>query len=92
MIIMTYFDLELKMTVLYAFLGIVIGYASFMIVNPSSALGVALGVLLATYYVINKKINKDAKWWMGNGAVVYLFLWLLSWSIFNTMNFYSTLA
>jgi len=28
------------------------------------------------------KIKEGAKWWLGNGVIVYIFLWLIVWTIF----------
>ena len=87
-----YFDPELKATIAFSIIGIIVGYASFLIRNSLMALVVAIIVMGGTYFVLNSKMKKDTKWWIGNGVVVYIFLWILVWSIFYTMNFYSTLA
>ena len=87
-----YFDPELKATIAFSVIGIIVGYASYLIRNSLMALVLAIVVMIGSYFVLNTKIKKDTKWWLGNGAVVYIFLWILVWSIFYTMNFYSTLA
>ena len=87
-----YFDPELKATIAFSLIGIIVGYASFLLRNSLMSLGLAIGVMVAAYFVLNSKLRKDTKWWLSNGAVVYIFLWILVWSIFYTMNFYSTLA
>ena len=87
-----YFDPELKATIAFSIIGIIVGYASFLIRNSLMALSVAIAVMVVSYFALNSKMKKDTKWWLGNGVVVYIFLWILVWSIFYTMNFYSTLA
>ena len=87
-----YFDPELKATIAFSIIGIIVGYVSFIIRNSMISLAVAIAVMAASYFVLNSKIKKDTKWWLSNGVVVYVFLWILVWSIFYTMNFYSTLA
>jgi len=87
-----YFDPELKATIAFSLIGIIVGYASFLLRNSLMSLGLAIGVMVAAYFVLNSKLRKDTKWWLSNGAVAYIFLWILVWSIFYTMNFYSTLA
>ena len=87
-----YFDPELKATIAFSIVGIIVGYASFLIRNSLMALVVAIAVMVVSYFVLNSKLKKDTKWWLSNGAVVYIFLWILVWSIFYTMNFYSTLV
>ena len=87
-----YFDPELKATIAFSIIGIIVGYTSFLIRNSLMSLALAIIIMLGTYFVLNSKMKKDTKWWIGNGVVVYIFLWILVWSVFYTMNFYSTLA
>jgi len=28
------------------------------------------------------KEKKDSKWWLGNGMIVYILLWFVSWTVF----------
>ena len=87
-----YFDIEMKSTVIYAVIGIIVGYISFIVGNSLMALALSMIVLILTYVVLNRKVKKGVKWWIGNGIIVYIFIWILVWSIFYTMNFYSTLG
>ena len=87
-----YVDPELKAKIAFSVIGIIVGYASFLIRNSLISLVLAIVVMIGSYFVLNSKMKKDPKWWLGNGFVVYIFLWILVWSIFYTMNFYSTLA
>jgi hypothetical protein len=67
-------------------LGIVIGYASFYLAAVlGNWLTVLTGivVLILFGYVLERFLgNRGIKWWFGNGVVVYLFIWLVSWTFF----------
>ena len=82
--IKTYFDMELRTTVVYAIAAIVMGYVSFSINHTAYATlaaVVVLGLLTLALRAVFK-IKEGAKWWLGNGVIVYLFLWLIIWTIF----------
>jgi hypothetical protein len=80
----TYFDRELRSSIIFAIIGIVIGYASFMINNSAIAFVLMVVVAVVAKSVLQgiMKIKEDFKWWFGNGMVVYIILWLVSWTIF----------
>ena len=63
-----------------------VGYASFGLASASRSLyAIALGlvVLYITGFAVQKVIGKKGiKWWVSNGLVVYLFFWLISWTVF----------
>lgn len=88
-----YFDLELISTILHAIAGCLVGYASFLINQPKIGFLLAIAVLAVVWFSIKKiwNIKKNFKWWLGNGIVVYLFLWLIVWTIFYTIQLRSTL-
>lgn len=78
-----YFDIDLRMTILYSIVGAIAGYISFQINNAGYAV-LAMLIILAVMYVITKKlfkIKEDKKWWLSNGIIVYLLLWFVVWTI-----------
>jgi uncharacterized membrane protein YcaP (DUF421 family) len=79
-----YFDLELRSTIINAVIGGVIGYASFLINQPIVNLVLAIVVLAVTCLILKSvwKIKKDRKWWISNAAIIFLFVWLIVWTIF----------
>ena len=80
----TYFDMDLRTTVTYTVAAIIMGYVSFTINNTAYATLAALVALAAITLALRVlwKIKEGAKWWLGNGVIVYLFLWLIVWTIF----------
>lgn len=60
--------------------GIAAGYVSYMLANNLYAVGAMLVILFivgyATEFVLKKK---GIKWWVTNGAVLYILVWLVSW-------------
>ncbi|HIG97269.1 MAG TPA: hypothetical protein HA230_02900 [Candidatus Aenigmarchaeota archaeon] len=80
----SYFDVELRTTVVYAVIAVIMGYVSMTINNTAMAALVAIIVLVILTFVLRAvfKIKEGAKWWMGNGVIVYLFLWVIVWTIF----------
>ena len=60
--------------------GIVAGYVSYVLANNLYALGAAIVILLVTGYATEFALKKKGmKWWMSNGAVLYILVWLVSW-------------
>jgi hypothetical protein len=44
------------------------------------------GLLILMGFALQKGLgNKGIKWWIGNGAFIYLFIWLISWTFFFNM-------
>jgi uncharacterized membrane protein YcaP (DUF421 family) len=82
--IKNYFDLELRSTIINAVIGGVIGYASFLINQPILNLVLAIVVLAITSLILKKiwKISKEGKWWISNAVIIFLFVWLIVWTIF----------
>lgn len=79
-----YFDVDLKTTLEFAAIGIVVGYVSFLLKNNMASLAVMLAIMGAGWLLMRKMVKekKDAKWWLGNGLVIYAFSWFVSWTIF----------
>ena len=80
----SYFDIELRTTIVYAFVAVIMGYASMTVNNTAMAALMAIIILVVLTFVLRAafKIKQDAKWWLGNGVIVYLFLWIIVWTIF----------
>ena len=70
--------------IVHTVLGIVIGYLSIFLPGIWTALALAIVVLAALIFSLQKflKIQKNKKWWAGNGIVIYIFIWLVSWIVF----------
>jgi hypothetical protein len=79
-----YFDADLKTTLLFSVLGVIIGYVSFLARNNAASFVMMIIVAVVARFVIQKrsKEKKDAKWWLGNGIIIYIFIWFVSWTIF----------
>lgn len=82
--IKSYFEKDVVTTLLFAALGVVVGYASFLISTNAGALVLMLLVAVMTVVVLKKaaKMSEDFRWWLGNGLAVYVLLWLITWAIF----------
>ncbi len=84
---MAYFDKELKSTLIFAILGIIVGYISFLMNNNLYAF-VSMIILAVVGVLVMKKalnVTEGRKWWIGNGLVVYVFLWLITWIVFYNL-------
>ncbi|MFA4819464.1 MAG: hypothetical protein WC613_00730 [Candidatus Aenigmatarchaeota archaeon] len=80
----SYFDVELRTTVIYVIVAVVMGYVSIIINHTAFAALASIIVMVLLTFVLRAvfKIKQDAKWWLGNGVIVYLFLWIIVWTIF----------
>ena len=81
---MKYFDSELRTTSIYTVVAILMGYISFTMNQTAYATLAALVVLVAVTFAMKFlwKIKEGARWWLANGAIVYLFVWLIVWTVF----------
>lgn len=79
---MGYFDTELRTTVIYAVLAIVIGSVSFLLNSTALSVVLAVVVFLASWAGLKRvlKINEDKRFWF-TMAVLYFFLWLVVWTL-----------
>ena len=79
-----YFDMELRTTSVYAAAAVIMGYLSLLISHTAYATLAGLIVLAALTFAMRAafKIKEGAKWWLGNGVIVYVFLWMIVWTIF----------
>lgn len=78
---------ENKVTLAFAVLGIVIGYASNLLANNYLALTLAIVFLWVGAQAFNKifKVNQKFNWFMSNGGWVYVFVWFVVWIIFYNL-------
>lgn len=82
--IKSYFDIELRTTAVHTVIAIIMGYVSLAINNTAYATVASIIVLVIATFAMRTafKIKEGAKWWLGNGVIVYLFVWLIVWTIF----------
>jgi F0F1-type ATP synthase assembly protein I len=64
--------------------GIIAGYVSYLLNNMFNnklyVFGVMILILLITGYLTEFALKKKGiKWWLSNGAILYIFVWLISW-------------
>lgn len=80
----SYFTGEIRLTLLFAALGVVVGYISFLMNNSLLSLLLMLIAAFGAKETIKRKrgIKESFKWWLGNGLIVYIFLWFITWVIF----------
>jgi hypothetical protein len=68
---------------IHAVVGIAVGYASLFLSSGWFALGLAIVVLIALGWGIEKIVGaRGRKWWVGNGAFIYFLIWIVSWVFF----------
>lgn len=80
----SYFDAELRTTLIHTAVAAVMGYVSLLINHTAFATLAAVAVLAVLTLALRAawKIKEDKKWWLGNGVIVYIFVWLVVWTIF----------
>lgn len=79
---------DMKSLLLSSAVGMVAGYASFLLASPLLALVLAVAVAAVLNFVMGK-LAKDvapekrgAKWWLVNGGLSYFLLWFVFWVLF----------
>ena len=76
---------EAKLTLIHALVGLLVGYISPTIKTKTMILfGVVIVIMLGE---VTQRIFKRAKfiWWFSNGAMPYLTIWFLVWTLMNNM-------
>ncbi|MCD6476801.1 MAG: hypothetical protein J7K26_01380 [Candidatus Aenigmarchaeota archaeon] len=75
--------LELITMFIYLIASIIIGYLSFWLKNPMLSFVIAIFVLVIIAKLLKKiyKINEKFSWFMSNGGIIYIFLWIIVWTI-----------
>ena len=88
-----YFDLELRSSLICAFVGAITGYLSFTVNQVGLNLIMMVVILGITAFVIKNiwKIEKERKWWISNGIIIFIFTWFVVWTLFYNLQMYSTL-
>ncbi|MEM7819747.1 MAG: hypothetical protein QXD48_02880 [Candidatus Aenigmatarchaeota archaeon] len=78
-----YFDLEIISSIIHVIAGIISGYISFLINNSIISFFTMIIILIITIFFVKIafKVQKDKKWWLGNGIILYLFIWFITWTI-----------
>jgi len=60
--------------------GIAAGYVSYALANSVYAIGAAILILMVVGYSTEFALKKKGvKWWLSNGMVMYILVWLVSW-------------
>ena len=78
---------KIRISVLsHVILAILAGWVSLQVQATTRALfgiGIGLVILIIFGYFMERVVGKQGiKWWLGNGAIIYLFIWLISWTFF----------
>jgi len=61
--------------------GIIVGGISkFFSAGISFLISVIVMIIIGK--VLAKKFGKDTKWWVTNGGLIYLFIWIIAWVLF----------
>ncbi|MEE9323564.1 MAG: hypothetical protein V3U72_03385 [Candidatus Aenigmarchaeota archaeon] len=67
-------------------MGIVAGQLSMFLGRALYSLGLAILILIITGYATQFILKKKGiKWWLANGGVLYILVWLVSWTFFFNM-------
>lgn len=74
---------------IYVVAGVVVGYISILLAPVAGNMLTILGGLVLAW-VTGKVVQaalgkKEIKWLLGNGLVIYLFVWLISWIFFYNL-------
>ncbi len=71
---------ESKSVLVFFLFSVVAGIISSLF---SNTIGVVLGatILVLLSHVMSKIMKKDLKWFLGNGIIIYIFFWIMAWTI-----------
>lgn len=83
----SYFDQELTTAIVFAVIGIITGYASFLLNNSGLSFLLMIVAAAVFYFLLSKlaKIKQDKRWWIGNAFIVYILMWLISWTVYYNL-------
>jgi hypothetical protein len=71
---------------IHTIMGIVAGYLSIFTGRALYSLGLAILILIVTGYVTEFILKKKGiKWWMSNGVIMFLLVWIVAWVFFFNM-------
>ena len=72
--------------IVHTVIGIIAGYFSYILGEALYGIGIMIVFLLASGYLSEKLVRKKGiKWWLGNGGIILIFIWLVSWIYFLNM-------
>ena len=88
-----YFDVEMRTAVINVVAGAIVGYMSFVINQPLTALFIAVIAVVLLSLILGKAfgVKKGTKWWISNGVIIFLLTWFVVWIVFYDMRLVSTL-
>jgi len=73
---------ENKAVVVFSIFGVAIGFLSKFLGSARISFVTALFVMIIIGKIFEKVFKKDSKWWLKNGAPIYLLFWLVFWILF----------
>ena len=84
---------EVKVVLINALVGFIIGYVSFILNSPVVNFFIAVLVFAFLNYTVKNKleIDEERNWWFGNSVVVFFFIWFIIWTLFYNLQFYGVL-
>lgn len=80
---MPYFDTETKATLGFSIIGVIAGYASFLLNHTAGAAALGIVLFIIASFAAKKvlKIQEERKWWT-TMAIVYFLVWFIVWSVY----------
>lgn len=67
----------------HAAAGTVAGVISFLVGNKLAGFVIMIAILAVFIKLMEKLLGKEKfNWWFSNGVWIYIFLWLVSWTLF----------
>jgi len=69
--------------IVHTVLSIIVGWVSVILGTFWYAFPVGIIILVITGFGLERIVGKRGLgWWFGNGMIIYLFLWYVSWVLF----------
>jgi hypothetical protein len=66
--------------------GIFAGAVSFVVGNKMAAFAVMVVIVAVVIKVLERFLGKEKfRWWFSNGVWIYIFVWIISWTIFYNL-------
>ncbi|MBI2584025.1 MAG: hypothetical protein HYW25_05130 [Candidatus Aenigmarchaeota archaeon] len=69
-------------TAIFAIIGAVVGYLSFLINSPPLSLLLAIAVMVISVFAVKKIFSISEKKWWSSPVVLYITTWIVVWAIF----------
>lgn len=78
---------ENQSAIFYIILGVVLGYASFLMKNNLFATGLAVAGFFVGAFVLENLLGEQRgyKWFFSNGGWIYFFVWFIAWVVFYNL-------